>query len=82
MLKVLLAVSGTFFLFSFIHYAGKKKKPFRGAFLSMLVGVAALTLVDLLSRVTGVYVPITQLSLMTSVIGGVPGVALLVLLSV
>lgn len=81
MLKVILIGAGTFLLFSFIHYAGKKKKPFLRAFLSMLLGVVVLTLIDLLSGLTGVYIPVTGLSLLTSVIGGVPGVALLVLLS-
>lgn len=81
MLKVILIAVGTFLLFSFIHYAGKKKKPFLRAFLSMLLGVGTLTLVNFLSRMTGVYIPVTELSLMTSVIGGVPGVALLVLLT-
>lgn len=70
-----------FVLFSFIHYAAKKKKPFRRAFLSMLCGAAILGVVDLLSGLTGVYIPVTELTLFTSVIGGIPGVSLLVLLS-
>ena len=82
MLKVILIIGGTFLLFSFIHYAAKKKKPFLRAFLSMLLGVAVLTLLNLTSRLTGVYLPVTQLSLVTAAVGGVPGVALLVLLTV
>ena len=81
MLKVILIIGGTFFLFSFIHYAAKKKKPFFRAFLSMLLGVAALTLINLTSQLTGVSLPVTQLSLMTATVGGVPGTALLVFLS-
>ena len=71
-----------FILFSFIHYAGKKKKPFLRAFLSMLLGVTSLTLIDLTSGLTGVYLPVTELSLTTAAVGGVPGTALMVLLSV
>lgn len=82
MLKVILIIGGTFLLFSFIHYAAKKKKPFLRAFLSMLLGVAVLTMLNLTSRLTGVYLPVTQLSLVTAAVGGVPGVALMVLLSV
>ena len=81
MLKVILVIVVTFILFSFIHYAAKKKKPFMRAFLSMLLGVGVLTAINLLSGLTGVYIPVTELSLLTSTVGGVPGVALLVLLS-
>lgn len=81
MLKVALILLGVFLLFSFIHYAAKKKKPFKRAFLSMLVGVLTLGVVNLLSSLTTVYVPVTELSLMVSAAGGIPGVALLVILS-
>lgn len=73
---------GAFLLFSFIHYAAKKKKPFLRAFLSMLLGVGVLTALNLLSGLTGVYIPVTKLSLLVSTVGGVPGVAVLVLLTV
>lgn len=81
MLKVALILLGVFLLFSFIHYAAKKKKPFKRAFLSMLIGVLTLGVVNLLSSLTTVYVPVTELSLMVSAAGGIPGVALLVILS-
>ncbi len=80
-MRTVLIFFGIFILFSFIHYAAKKKKPFRRAFLSMLVGIAALGIVDLLSSLTTVYIPITELSLSVAAAGGIPGVALLVLLS-
>ena len=82
MLEVIIYTVGVFLIFSFIHYAAKKKNPFLRAFLSMLIGVGVLTLVNLLSGLTGVYVPVTRLSLLTSLIGGVPGVAVLVMLTV
>jgi hypothetical protein len=80
-MKVLLLSAGCFLLFSFIHYAGKKKKPFRRAFLSMLAGVLVLTAVNLSAGLTGVYIPVTELSLLIATVGGAPGVALMVLLS-
>lgn len=82
MLYVLIVLVVTFLVFSFIHYAAKKKKPYKRALLSMLVGLLTLALVNVLSGFTGVYIPVTQLTLLISVAGGVPGVALLVLLSV
>ncbi|MBQ9247767.1 MAG: pro-sigmaK processing inhibitor BofA family protein [Ruminococcus sp.] len=81
MLFVIICVIVTFLFFSFIHFAAKKKKPFKRAFLSMLLGVLTLCGVDLLAGMTGVYIPFTVLTLCTSIVGGMPGVALLVLLS-
>lgn len=81
MLEVFIYVAATFLIFSFIHYAAKKKKPFKRAFISMLLGIVVLALVDVLSGLTSVYIPITKLSLFISAVGGVPGVALLVILS-
>ena len=82
MSQFIIITVGVFLIFSFIHYAGKNKKPFKRALLSMLVGIAALTAVNLTSGLSGVYIPVTQLSLLISGAGGLPGVALLVLLSV
>ena len=82
MLTVFIVFISVFLIFSFLHYAAKKKKPFKRAFLSMLIGCLTLVVVDLFAGVTGVYIPVTQLTLMTSLAGGVPGVALLVLLTV
>lgn len=81
MLLLFIVSVSTFLIFSFIHYVAKKKKPFKRAFLSMLIGVFTLCAVNLLAGLTGVYVPVTNLTLMTSIAGGVPGVALMVLLS-
>ena len=81
MLFIFICVVSVFLAFSFIHYAAKKKKPFKRALLSMLLGIGTLCAVDMLASLTGVFVPVTKLTLLTSMAGGVPGVALLVLLS-
>ena len=80
MLIVLIYI-GIFLTLSFIHYAAKKKKPFKRAFFSMLIGVLALLTVNLLSTLTTVYIPVTTLSLTVSAAAGIPGVALMILLS-
>lgn len=80
-MKLLLILLGVFVLFSFILFAAKNKKPFKRAFLYMLIGVFSLFAVDLLSSLSGVYIPLTELSLLTSTVGGVPGTALLVMLT-
>ena len=81
MLSVFIVCASTFLVFSFIHYASKKKKPYKRALISMLLGVLTLCAVNLLAGLTGVYIPVTRLTLLTSLVGGMPGVALLVLLS-
>ena len=68
-------------MFSFIHYASKKKKPFKRALVSMLVGLLTLGLINLISTLTTVYIPVTELSLTIAAAGGIPGVALMVILS-
>ena len=76
-----IALVSVFLIFSFIHYAAKKKKPFKRAFLSMLSGILLLGAVNTASGLTGVYIPVTRLTLLVSAAGGVPGVTLLVLLT-
>ncbi|MBQ2943319.1 MAG: pro-sigmaK processing inhibitor BofA family protein [Ruminococcus sp.] len=59
----------------------KKKKPLRRAFLSMLCGNIVLLLVDIASLYTGVYLPVSALSLTVSACAGVPGVAVMLIIS-
>lgn len=48
----------------------------------MVIGPLTLLIVDLLSSVTGVYVPISNLSVISSIVGGIPSVALLVMMGI
>lgn len=81
MIRLFLVALGAFLVFSLIHYFGKNKKPCKRAFISVLCGPLVLTIVNLLCSFTGVVVPLSELSLITSVVGGIPGVALLVVMS-
>ena len=47
----------------------------------MCIGLASLTAVNMLSALTKVYIPVSLLSVLTSAIGGVPGVTLLLFLN-
>ena len=82
MLLLFIVFTSTFLIFSFLHFAAKKKKPYKRALLSMLTGILTLCVVNLFAGMTGVYIPVTMLSLTASLAGGIPGVALLVLLTV
>lgn len=71
----------TLLLFTIVHYIAKCKHPLRRGVASMLIGAAALTAVNLLSPITGVYIPVSLLSIIVSVVGGVPGVTLIMALN-
>ena len=71
----------TFIVFAFLHFAAKNKRQFRLALLRMALGAGTLTAINLTSGFTGVYIPVSLLSVLTSVIGGIPGVTLLLALN-
>ncbi len=74
-------LGAAFLLFAFIHFISKIKRPFRRALLSMGSGPLMLLLVNMLSGLTKVNLPVSLLSLLTSAIGGVPGVTLLLFIN-
>lgn len=74
-------LAAAFLLFSSVHFFAKNKRPFKRALLSMSTGFLSLVLINLFSGVTHVAVPVSLLSLLTSVIGGIPGVTLLLFLN-
>ena len=67
--------------FAALHAAAKNKRPVKRALLSMGSGALTLAAVNLLSGFTGVYLPVSLLSVLVSLIGGVPGVTLLLFLN-
>ena len=71
----------TFIVFALLHFTAKNKRPFRRALFSMALGAGTLTAINLTAGLTGVYIPISVLSVLVSVIGGVPGVTLLLALN-
>lgn len=71
----LLIFTVTFVLYSLIYVLRKKKKPCLRAFGTMGIGVLTLILVDITGVFTGVYLPISALSLSVSAVGGLPGIA-------
>ncbi len=70
-------LASTLIVFAVIHYAGKNKRPVRRAFISMLSGIFTLLAVNLSAIFTGVSIPISLLSVLVSVTGGIPGVTLM-----
>ncbi|MDP4120176.1 MAG: pro-sigmaK processing inhibitor BofA family protein [Bacillota bacterium] len=64
-------------MFTIIKAFSKSKKPAKSAILSMFCGFISLLLVNLTGIFTGVTLPISLLTVLTAVIGGIPGVTLL-----
>lgn len=64
-------------IFAIIHYIGKNKHPFRRACISIACGGLTLLAVNLSGAFTGVYLPVSLLSILVSIIGGIPGVTLM-----
>ena len=81
MLIALILSVWTFLVLAVLRCGAEKEQPFKRALLSMALGLLTLGVVDLLAGLTGVYIPVTWLTMGTSLVGGIPGVALLVLLS-
>lgn len=78
---ILSVLAAAFILFSVLHYAAKNKRPFKRALISMSAGLLTLAAVDLASGLTGVFIPVSLLSVLTAVVGGVPGVTLMLFLN-
>ena len=79
--KAALILLSVLIVFSFVHFLAKNKRPVRRALISMLTGVGTLTAVNLASGLTGVWIPVSLLSVLTSLIGGIPGVTLILFLN-
>ncbi len=78
---ILLVFFSTFISFAVIHYISKNKRPFKRSFISMSVGLLTLLAVNLTSTFTGVYIPVSLFSILISLVGGVPGVTLILALN-
>lgn len=70
-----------FIAYSIASAVGKSKHPVKKTAMGMFTGIIALVAVNLLSPLTSVAVPISALSVLVSVIGGVPGVTLILSLN-
>ena len=79
---IVLILSGCLILFGMLHFFSGKKHPLKRALLSMVIGALTLIAVNLSSGFTHVYIPVSLLSVLVSVIGGVPGVTLMLVLNI
>lgn len=80
-LEIVILLLSTLILFAVIHKIDKNKKPVRRAFVSILTGVVSLLVVNVTGIFTGVYLPVSVLSIIISLIFGIPGVTMLLSLN-
>lgn len=73
--------AGIFLLLVIVQVIVRAKKPVRKAASGMLNGVLTLIAVNIAGIFTGVSLPVSLLSLGVSAVAGIPGVTMLLLLS-
>ena len=72
--------AGIFIILVIIQKISGSQTPVRSVILSMLVGILALTAVNLCSGFTNVSVPVSLFSLAVSSVLGIPGLTMLLIL--
>lgn len=77
---VLCLIPFSFLLFSAAGVIMHIEKPFFGAFCAVFLGFITLAALNVLSPMTGVFVPISALTLLVCAVGGVPAAAVLFVL--
>ena len=78
---IALTLVGSLAVYAAVHYIAKNKRPVKRALISMCVGIVLMLVINLTARWTGVFMPVSLLSLLTAVIGGVPGITLILFLN-
>lgn len=68
-------------LFAIMNALSKNKKPFKRAFLNMLLGIVSLIAVNIFGIYFDISLPISPLSFTVSACGGVPAVAAMVIIN-
>lgn len=67
-------------LFAVLYAAKRSHKPLKRALTSALSGILALIAVNTAGLFTGVYIPISTLSICISAVGGIPAVTVMLII--
>ena len=79
--KLFLILTVTWFVFSIVNAVGGFNKPLRKSLYSILLGLGSLVFAHCLERFTGIYVPISMVSISVSSVLGIPGTTLMLVLN-
>ncbi len=77
---MLTVITAAFVVFTVMNALGGSHHPFSKSVQSMMSGSAALAAGHLLSQLTSVSVTVSAVSVLVSLVGGIPGVSLMLLL--
>lgn len=80
-IKIIASVfTGTVLFFAVLYAVKKSRKPLKRAVTSALSGILALIAVNTAGLFTGVYIPVSILSLCISTVGGIPAVTVMLII--
>lgn len=80
-IQFILAVTGSaILLFTMIYFSKKSPHPLKRAVNTVLSGILSLIAVNVSGIFTGVYLPVSTLSICISVIGGIPAVTAMLIM--
>ncbi len=80
MTVMLVVIAAAFVIFTVMNVLGGSRHPFSKSIFTMASGVAALVAVNLLSPLTSVSLTVSGVSVLAALVGGIPGVSLMLLL--
>lgn len=73
-------ILGTTIFFAILYGIKKSKKPFKRSITTVTTGLVSLVAVNFAGIFTGVYIPISTLSICASAIGGIPAVTAMLII--
>lgn len=80
-LKIIACVIiGAIIFFAILYGIKKSKQPVKRAVSTVATGLIALTGVNLAGIFTGVYIPVSTLSICASAVGGIPAVTVMLII--
>lgn len=78
--EIIISLS-VFLILVFIQVLFKSKNPVKKAILGILLGIASLIAVNITGAFTGIFIPISVISVFICSVAGIPGTILLLLLN-
>ncbi len=77
---ICLMIAGAVFVLVILQIVAGNQKPFRRVVLFALIGIGMLTVLNVISPLTGVSLPVSRLSICISALLGIPGITMMLLL--
>lgn len=80
-IKIIAGVTlGSIIFFAILYAVKRSNKPVKRAITTVATGVVSLIAVNIAGIFTGVYIPVSTLSICASTIGGIPAVTVMLII--